>query len=96
MKIADQTSQKNALFYSVYIVNILYPELEMKKVLDQMNIADLNFLNLYMGNRREGDSFYWDNNIEERIFDMYRKKTVSPSVNREFNKLIQRKNDDEK
>lgn len=96
LKIADQTSQKNALFYSVYIVNILYPELEMKKVLDQMNIADLNFLNLYMGNRREGDSFYWDNNIEERIFDMYRKKTVSPSVNREFNKLIQRKNDDEK
>ncbi|HHK6556465.1 TPA: nucleotidyltransferase family protein, partial [Streptococcus pneumoniae] len=96
LKIADQTSQKNALFYSVYIVNFLYPELEMKKVLDQINIADLNFLNLYMGNRREGDSFYWDNNIEERIFDMYRKKTVNPSVNREFDKLVQRKKDDEK
>lgn len=86
IEITKRTKQEKSLYYAMYCVEQLFPDIFDMSILDELNLDDFSFVDEYVGKQDEGKVYYWKKPFRQRFFDYTRKFEVDDvikSVSRE-------------
>lgn len=81
-KIAKETNQMEAVYYSLYAINQLFEGTVDEAILKKFEFDDYSFIDEYISRQDDVEKFFWNKPFIERFFDYTRRLDIDQNVNK--------------